>query len=72
MSSSDSLIDTSREVPHIEGTRITLVDVMAAIDGEIDTQEAFDYWEVPEKHREAALEYVEAHREELEALIQET
>lgn len=72
MYNSTSAIDTSRDVPHIEGTRITLVDVLAAIDGQITTEAAFDYWEIPEDHRTAAIEYAEEHRDALEALMQET
>lgn len=64
-------IDESGNVPEIRGTRISLLDVMAVIEGPGEAEESFEHGELTDDQVEAALQYYEANKEELHRISKE-
>lgn len=62
----DDVIDESAPVPSIRGRRIDMLDVMAALESPDPEEQFYEEWKLSDEQIEAAVEYVEEHRDELE------
>mgnify|MGYP000566127509 CR=1 FL=1 len=65
------LINESEPVPTIAGRRISMLDVLAALESPDPEAQFYDDWQLSEEQVKAALEYIRNHRETLEETLRE-
>lgn len=64
-------INDSLTPPVISGRRISVIDVMAALESPDPESQLYDSWDLSEAQVEAAKDYVEAHEEEIRKMEEE-